>query len=143
MGVVGVAAPGGDYFQGVNAVQTGILAAASSTDNDPDLGIWPFFDFLNDTMFPGLTVIDQGARYVTLTGTSMASPHAAGVAALVRQMHPGWSPGAVIAAVQRSAQPRSCPAADGFTTDVPCQGQGGRTSYFGHGLVDALAAAQS
>jgi hypothetical protein len=58
-------------------------------------------------------------------------------------MHPGWSPGAVIAAVQRSAQPRSCPAADGFTTDVPCQGQGGRTSYFGHGLVDALAAAQS
>lgn len=142
MSVVGVAAPGGDYFQGTGAVQSGVLAAASSSDNDPDLGIWPFFDFLNDTMFPGLTVIDQGSRYVTLTGTSMASPHAAGVAALVRQMHPGWSPGAVIAAVERSAQPRSCPAAGGFTTDVPCQGQGGRTSYFGHGLVDALAAAQ-
>jgi len=141
MSVVGVAAPGGDYFQGIDAVQTGILAAGSSTDNDPDLGIWPFFDFLNDTAFPGLTVMDGGARYVTLTGTSMASPHATGVAALVRQMHPKWSPGAVIAAVERSAQPRSCPAADGFVTDVPCQGQGGRTSYFGHGLVDALAAA--
>ena len=144
MSVDGVAAPGGDYFQGLGVVQTAILAAASSTDNDPDLGNWPFFDFLNDNVFPGLTVVDQtGARYILLNGTSMASPHAAGVAALVRQMHPNWSPGAVIAAVQRSAQPRSCPAADGFTTDVPCQGQGGRTSYFGHGLVDALAAAQS
>jgi hypothetical protein len=49
----------------------------------------------------------------------------------------------VIAAVQRSAQARSCPAAGGFTTDVPCQGNGGRTSYFGHGLVDALAAAKT
>ena len=55
--------------------------------------------------------------------------------------HP--DPGAVIAAVERSAQPRSCPAADGFMTAVPCQGQGGRTSYFGHGLVDALAAART
>jgi subtilisin family serine protease len=143
MGVVGVAAPGGDYFQGLDVVQTGVLAAGSSTDNDPDLGIWPFLDFLNDNVFPGLTVLDHGARYDVLTGTSMASPHAAGVAALVRQMHPGWSPGAVIAAVERSAQPRSCPAADGFTTAVPCQGQGGRTSYFGHGLVDALAAART
>ena len=143
MSVVGVAAPGGDYFQGVDAVQTGVLAAASSTDNDVDVGIWPFLDFLNDTAFPGLTVIDHGARYVTLTGTSMASPHATGVAALVRPMHPNWSSGAVIAAVQRSAQPRSCPTAGGFTTDVPCQGGGGRTSYFGHGLVDALAAAKT
>jgi len=143
MGVVGVAAPGGDYFQGLDVVQTGVLAAGSSTDNDPDLGIWPFLDFLNDNVFPGLTVLDHGARYDVLTGTSMASPHAAGVAALVRQMHPGWSPGAVIAAVERTAQPRSCPAADGFTTAVPCQGQGGRTSYFGHGLADALAAART
>ncbi len=144
MSVIGVAAPGGDYFQVIDAVQTGILAAASSTDNDPDLGIWPFFDFLNDNVFPGLTVLDGTARYVTLTGTSMASPHAAGVAALVRQMHPNWSSGAVIAAVQRTAQQRSCPAAGEPTVDdVPCQGNGGRTSYFGHGLVDALAAARS
>ncbi len=144
MSVVGVAAPGGDYFQIVDAVQTGVLAAASSTANDPDLAIWPFFDFLNDLLFPGLTVLDGDARYVTLTGTSMASPHAAGVAALVREMHPNWSPGAVIAAVQRTAQQRSCPGAGELTVaDVPCEGQEGRTSYFGHGLVDALAAARS
>jgi hypothetical protein len=26
--------------------------------------------------------------------------------------------------------------------DVPCQGNNGRTSYFGHGFVDAYAAAK-
>jgi hypothetical protein len=68
------------------------------------------------------------------------------VAALVKQMHPKWSPGAIKAAVERSALQLSCPPnweplgpAD---ERERCYGNGGRTSFFGHGLVDAEAAAQ-
>jgi hypothetical protein len=39
----------------------------------------------------------------------MSSPHAARVAALVKEMHPKWGPAAVKAAVQRSAQHLDCP----------------------------------
>ena len=144
MSVVGVAAPGGDLVQtGDVTPQTSVLAAAPNPS-----AIFDQVVFFNG-FFPGFTVVNNGAYYMAIDGTSMASPHAAGVAALVRQMHPGWSPGAVISAVQRSAQPRSCPGPGEpvvFDFDlevvVPCQGSNGRTSYFGHGLVDALAAAR-
>jgi subtilisin family serine protease len=145
MSRVDVAAPGGDYFQATGTVQDAILAALTST-SDPVDGIWDFFDFLEQNVYPGMTTLDQGYRYAYLNGTSMSSPHAAGVAALVKEMHPGWSPGAVKAAVQRSAQKLECPAdweplGSGDERER-CYGQGGRTSFFGHGLVDAAAAAQ-
>ena len=149
MSRVDVAAPGGDYFRATGTRQDAVLGAISST-SDPDNGIWDFFDFLEvngGPNFDGLTVLDDsGARYAFLNGTSMASPHAAGVAALVKEQHPKWGPDAIKAAVQRSAQQIDCPPdwqplSGGDEREV-CYGNNGRTSFFGHGLVDAAAAAQ-
>ena len=146
MSRVDVAAPGGDYFRATGTVQDATLAAFSNT-SDPAHGLWDGFDPL-ESIFPSITVLDaDGNRYGYLNGTSMSSPRAAGVAALVVEMHPNWSPGAVKAAVQRSAQHLDCPPdwapLNPGDERERCYGNGGRTSFFGHGLVDALAAANS
>jgi len=144
MSVVDVAAPGGDYRRATGTYQDGVLGAITST-SDPVDGIWDFFDFLEAIPgFEGLTVIDNGARYAYLNGTSMAAPHAAGVAALVKQMHPDWAPGDIKAAVQMSAQQLTCPPdwepLSASDEREKCYGMDGRTSFFGHGLVDAMGA---
>jgi len=141
MSRVDVAAPGGDYFRATGTVQDAVLGAVPM-----DSQIWAGFDPLN-AAFPGITATSGGAGYVYLNGTSMSSPHAAGVAALVVGEHPNWGPGAVKAAVQSSAQHLDCPPdweplGPGDERER-CYGNGGRTSFFGHGLVDALAAANS
>lgn len=145
MSRVDVAAPGGDYFRATGTVQDAILAAMTST-SDPVDGIWDFFDFLEQVAYPGITALDQNYRYTYLNGTSMSSPHAAGVAALVKENHPNWGPDAIKAAVQRTAQHLDCPAdwepLSSADERERCYGNGGRTSFFGHGLVDAAAAAQ-
>jgi subtilisin family serine protease len=144
MSRVDVAAPGGDYFRATDTRQDAVLGAITSTS---DGGLWDLLDFISTLPGnEGMAVIDQGARYGYLNGTSMSAPHAAGVAALVKQMHPKWGPGAVKAAVQRSAQQLTCPPnweplGEGDERER-CYGNGGRTSFFGHGLVDAAAAAQ-
>ncbi|MDF2749280.1 MAG: secreted in-like protease [Gaiellaceae bacterium] len=140
MSAIDVAAPGGDYFAATGTVQDAVLGAWTSTDQE---GTWDFFDGVLEPIFPGLTAVDGTARYIWITGTSMASPHAAGIAALVRQLHPDWSPGAVIAAVTRTAQPLPCPELAEGDPRERCYGGGGRTSFYGHGLVDALAAASA
>ncbi len=70
----------------------------------------------------------------------MASPHVAGVAALIRQAHPGMPQGAVAALLRSSATPLACPAS--WPADDPrqCTGGSGQTSFFGAGMVNAAAA---
>lgn len=127
-----VVAPGGDS----------ILQKTAAAPNGRVLSTWP-------AALPcSRKVVDSGAVYCYLQGTSMASPHAAGVAALI--MSTGvTSPGAVAARLQSTADPLACPsdlsiyaffpAADNGAPQV-CQGGTTYNSFNGHGQINALSA---
>ena len=57
-----------------------------------------------DLVAPGVGIVSSvGSGYLTYSGTSMAAPHVAGVAALVRQANPGLPPAAVADILRSSA----------------------------------------
>jgi subtilisin family serine protease len=130
---VDVTAPGGDAGQTPPTVfgRGRILAGWSSTDAT---GQWEALIGANRA------VVSGGGRYVWISGTSMASPHVAGVAALIRDRYPDMPAGAVAALIRSSATPLSCPATWPADDERQCSGSAGRTSFYGAGMVDALAA---
>ncbi len=103
--------------------------------------------FQRTTAAPRGTVLSTypGNRYAFAQGTSMASPHAAGVAALAISAHGKMSSGAVQALLDRTADPQACPP-NPFNPGPPfnylavCDGGGGYNGFYGHGQVNALSA---
>ena len=78
-------------------------------------GPGPVPDILKpDVTAPGINIIagftpdaanaTPGENFAYLSGTSMSTPHVAGVAALLRQAHPDWSPAAIKSALMTSAR---------------------------------------
>ncbi|WP_426246728.1 S8 family peptidase [Nocardioides sp. LHG3406-4] len=97
-----------------------------------------------DVAAPGsriLSTVVEGNGYGLKSGTSMASPHVAGVLALMRSAHPRWSPRTMLAMLRAQADDKACSAPQG-NVGPACVGNLGDNSYAGQGMVDALDAIQ-
>ena len=134
---VDVAAPGGDS----------VLQRTPAAPNGRVLSTWPAS--LMAACLPARRVVDaSGATYCYQQGTSMASPHAAGVAALIASVT-GKRAGALSAALQDDVNPIACPSDTSEYDFFPaldngapqtCEGTLTQNSWFGAGEVDALKA---
>ncbi|MFG3493402.1 S8 family serine peptidase [Streptomyces sp. NPDC047928] len=118
LGVVDIAAPGGDStrYQAPEAPATSGLILS--------------------------TTVNGGYNYKA--GTSMASPHVAGVVALIKSKHPYATPGMVKAMLYGQADDKACGEpydinGDG-TVDAVCEGGKHKNGFYGTGMVDALDA---
>ncbi|WP_338899022.1 S8 family serine peptidase [Streptomyces sp. TG1A-60] len=83
-------------------------------------------------------------EYGYLQGTSMAAPHASGVAALLKSTHPWASPQQLQWLLKAQADKEACPETydqdgDG-TPDAVCEGGPRVNGFYGFGIVDALKA---
>ncbi|KAH9305978.1 hypothetical protein KI387_010382, partial [Taxus chinensis] len=61
-----------------------------------------------DVIAPGANILAAlpGGGYGIMSGTSMSCPHVSGIAALIRSVHPSWSPAAIKSALMTSAYVR-------------------------------------
>ncbi|MFG2869168.1 S8 family serine peptidase [Streptomyces sp. NPDC048338] len=75
-----------------------------------------------------------GGKYGTKNGTSMASPHVAGVAALLASVNPALTPADLRDRLNSQANDTACPS------DSRCTGTTTKNGFFGDGQVDALKA---
>jgi subtilisin family serine protease len=135
MGTAQVVAPGGDS----------VLQRTAAAPNGRVLSTYPA-SLIGTCARPVIDV--SGATYCYLQGTSMASPHVAGVAALVASRGV-TSPGAVAAKVLLAVDPLACPPDLSIYSFFPsvsngepqvCQGGTGYNAFNGKGQVNALKA---
>ncbi|MFH0836132.1 MAG: S8 family peptidase, partial [Candidatus Micrarchaeota archaeon] len=72
--------------------------------------------FVSNYLAPCGSTDYETAKYWAISGTSMATPHVAGAAALVLQIHPDWTPSRVKSALVQTATP--LPKGTGDPSDV-------------------------
>lgn len=94
-----------------------------------------------DVAAPGSNILSTvlDGRYARFSGTSMASPHVAGVVALLLSEQPDLTPAQVREAIRALARDKPCRKAQ-YDALPACRGTDARNSYAGEGMVDALRA---
>jgi subtilisin family serine protease len=92
-----------------------------------------------DVSAPGSAILstELDGTWDLKSGTSMASPHVAGVLALMKSAHPRWKPAQLAAAVRSQADDHECTTT---TAGPACVGTLTENSFYGDGIVDALDA---
>lgn len=159
-----VGAPGGDSLDtatGLANPQNRILSTwptfiALTGDADP-LVPAPEVDPVTGTPRTNRIICERRpngtcAYYAYAQGTSMASPHAVGVAAVIisefgkRDRRFGGltlDPDSVARILANSAREHACPVPNPTVFGALCEGSPSYNGFYGYGIIDALAAARS
>jgi len=130
-GVVLVAASGNDNTDqpGYPAAYPEVLAVAATDAGDNKAPYSNYGDYI-DVAAPGDAIASTypGNRYAALSGTSMASPHAAALAGLIKSVNPELTNGEIMDIMRKTA------------VDL---GEKGRDVYFGYGRIDVVRALEA
>ncbi|MFB4326521.1 S8 family peptidase [Priestia sp. BR_2] len=122
--VVLVAASGNDNTErpGYPAAYPEVLAVAATDSNQKRAEYSNYGDYI-DVAAPGTNIASTfpGNQYAALSGTSMASPHAAAMAGLIRSLNPDLTNQEVM---------------DVMINQAVDLGDKGRDKYYGHGQID-------
>ncbi len=132
----GNCATGGSWCGSVNpimypAAMENVISVVATDSADQRAGFSEYNAFV-DLAAPGVSIYNtlRGGSYGYKSGTSMASPHVAGLAGLIRALRPDWNHEQVEAHMKASATQVGDYAYD----------DSGRNDYYGYGRIDAAVA---
>ena len=115
----------------------GVVTVSSTTKTSEKSGFSNYGFDVVDVAAPGSAILSTvtGGGYAIYSGTSMASPHAAGVVALIKSTNPTVSGQALAGLLSGQATDVPCPVGS-----VQCVGSTADNGFFGEGMVNALTA---
>ncbi|MFT2816710.1 S8 family serine peptidase [Leifsonia sp. A12D58] len=115
----------------------GVVTVSSTTSTGARSSFSNYGRDVIDIAAPGSSILSTvlNSGYGTSSGTSMASPHVAGVAALLKSAHPKYSGQKLTEVLYSQATDVPCPVGV-----AQCTGTTADNGFFGEGLVDALKA---
>ncbi|MFQ5593351.1 MAG: S8 family serine peptidase [Anaerolineae bacterium] len=105
-GVVIVAAAGNGRTSNPTypAAYDDVIGVSATTQNDERAEFSNYGSYIS-VASPGVSILSstRGGGYQAWSGTSMASPHVAGLAALIKSIHPNWTNAQIREAIESSA----------------------------------------